>query len=132
MATEFRGRRRSRKASAHKKREVDYPVKRRDEAAKFLNPGQCMELADIIERLEDFDDLREIDDLEIERVGDFWRLVHSGTSLGPIVAEVYFGCLPRSRKIVVLGVTQSDGTTPAPWHRITRMQSRLDHYKTLE
>ena len=81
---------------------------------------------------EDLHSRRLIWDLQIDPVGRLFKLVHSGTSLGTIVAEVYFGCCAERRKIYVCGVFQSSSTDEAPWYRLVRMENRFEHYLRID
>jgi hypothetical protein len=102
-------------------------MKFREDALGFLIDGQFLELADVVDRLEDFERKRQVWDLDIVREGDVYKLTHTGTSLGSIVAEVFFAHLPDRREIVVLGAEQKKAGDPPP-HRSERMLNRLNHY----
>ena len=110
------------------KSEVIQPLKPRSEALAFLNMGQFAELCGVIDRLEDFGNDRELWDLEIVRVGRIWKLTHTGTSLGSKIADVYFGYVDETQKVVVLGIYPGRDADSEPWHRIARMEQRFIHY----
>lgn len=99
----------------------------RSECLEFLNEGQAMELADLVDRLEDFGNQRLTWDLEIVRDRNFWKLTHSGTSLGRIEADVYFAHIPERGEVVVLGASRSNQQLrKSNLHE--RLANRLDHY----
>jgi hypothetical protein len=119
---------RRRYIGTRKKSEVVLPLKPRGEATSFLNDGQFAELCGVIDRLEDLGNERELWDLDIVRVGRIWKLVHTGTSLGGIVADVYFGHVHQTKKVVVLGIYPGTDAIDEPWYRAARMEQRLAHY----
>lgn len=99
----------------------------RESCLEFLNDGQFLELSDLVDRLENFERKRQITDLDIVSEGTVYKLTHTGTSLGNIIAEVFFAYLPDRREIVVLGAEQwRDGVAIA--RRAERMEDRLKHY----
>lgn len=106
---------------------VVYPGKAREEASRFLNEGQCLELEDVFQRLEAFHNSKLVWDLDIEPVEELFRLSHTGTSLGPAVADVYFAYLPDQDTVIALGVIEG-GRTCNRWVLMHKLRNRLAHF----
>jgi hypothetical protein len=111
-------------------RSVVHPKKPWQEAGKFLNDGQILELKDVTDRLEDLHKPREIWDLKIEWIGGLGRLFHTGTSLLEIEAEVWFADLPERGVVVILGVFPRQPGKPSEV-RLERMKIRREHYRRI-
>ena len=95
------------------------------EGRSSLSPGQYLHLKDIIKRLVHFNRPKEIADLRIEPVEDFFELKEKGSVLGRINVRVYFGFFPNLGEVVVVKTYKKEEDGKTPRHVVINVQARL-------
>jgi hypothetical protein len=103
--------------------------KAREDAKDFLNDTQYAHVVELVRRLKDWQDRKQLTDLRIQKIrNDLWELKDKGGVLGKINVRVFFAPLSERKEIIVLGAFKKEMEDQTPGHMIVKMERRLSDY----
>ena len=99
------------------------------EGHKILNDLQYEYIRQMVQRLEDFGNRKELCDLDIRSISTFWELREKGGVLGKINLRVYFGLMPEEGEVVIAMAYKKEEEDQVPRRVIVLVEDRIEGYR---